>query len=174
VFWNRWLEQCNWHDETNFLRASIEHCKVFAGHLLGEGRNEDAAVFARVAVGLEKLKAKAGARIKDLIAQQLNPERPIDAPHGSSKAEPEAPAQSMAQHQIQSPPPDTSERKATYGAYANACKRVGVKMTESRLSNLAKGNWNNRWPVAKWKACKDRPGDDALIRAAIRKGPPTE
>ena len=79
AFWNRWLEQCNWHDETNFLRASIKHCKVFASHLLGEGRNEDAAVFARVAVGLEKLRAKADARLEDLIAQQVNPEPPVNS-----------------------------------------------------------------------------------------------
>jgi hypothetical protein len=59
VFWNRWLEQCNWHGETNFLRASIEHCKVFAGHLLGEGRNEDAAVFARVAIGTRKAEGQS-------------------------------------------------------------------------------------------------------------------
>jgi hypothetical protein len=172
AFWNRWLDQCNWHGETNFLRASIEHCKVFAGQLLGEGRNQDAAVFARVAVGLEKLKDRAEARVKDLIAQQLNPERPIDAPHASSKADSEALVQSVAPDEIRSPPPDASERRAAYGAYANACKRAGVKMTESRLSNLAKENWTSRWPVAKWKACKDRPGDDALIRAAIKKGPP--
>jgi hypothetical protein len=56
---------------------------VFANHLLGEGRGEDAAVFARVAVGLEDLRAKADARLNDLIARQLNPEaedKPMEIP----------------------------------------------------------------------------------------------
>jgi hypothetical protein len=88
VFWNRWLAQCNWHGETTFLNASIKHCRVFAGHLLGEGRDEDAAVFARVALGLEKLKDRADNREKDLIARQI-PAVPddVDAP-GAAPTDP--------------------------------------------------------------------------------------
>lgn len=83
AFWNRWLDQCNWHGETNFLRASIKHCRDFAGHLLGDSREDDAAVFARVALALEKLRDKADARLNDLIARQVNPEardKPTEIP----------------------------------------------------------------------------------------------
>jgi hypothetical protein len=68
--------------------------------------------------------------------------------------------------------PDRDERSTTYLSYVRACKERSVKMTEARLANLANRNWSTRDPVAKWKQLKDRSGDDALIRAAIRKGPP--
>lgn len=78
VFWNRWLRECNWHGEANFLSASIEHCKIFANQLVGQSRKEDAAIFARVAIGLKKLKEKADTRVDDLLSEQLNRDRPIE------------------------------------------------------------------------------------------------
>lgn len=76
VFWIAWLKQCGWRGQPNFMTASIEHCKVFAGHLLGEGREQDAAVFARAAVELGALQARADARISDLLAQQVRVSSP--------------------------------------------------------------------------------------------------
>jgi hypothetical protein len=70
VFWNCWLTECKWHSKADFLSASVEHCKVFASQLLGQDRNDDAVVLARVAVGFQRLKDVADARISDLIAAQ--------------------------------------------------------------------------------------------------------
>jgi hypothetical protein len=67
---------------------------------------------------------------------------------------------------------DVDERASIYDDYKKACRAVHVKMTETKLANQANPKWSTRDPVAKWKQLKDRPGDDALIRAAIRKGPP--
>jgi hypothetical protein len=171
AFWKRWLDHCHWHGETNFLRASIKHCKVFASQLLGEGKTEAAAVFARVAIGLEKLTAKEDARLNDLIAQQVNPEGPIDGPQASTESKPDAFAESRAPNENKSPSSDTSERKTIYSDYARDCKRASVKMTERILATLVNPNWQTRDPIAKWKQGKDRPGDDAKIRAVIKKGP---
>jgi hypothetical protein len=77
------------HGKTDFLSASIDHCKVFAGQLLGEGRKEDAAVFARVATGLKRLQDSADARLNDLIAKQTEqaPKLTLEDPNKTRIAE---------------------------------------------------------------------------------------
>jgi hypothetical protein len=76
------MKQCGWRGQPNFMDASIEHCKIFAGHILGEGRQQDAAVFARVAVELKALQARADARVSDLLAQQARVSSPEHAHNG--------------------------------------------------------------------------------------------
>jgi hypothetical protein len=82
-----------------------------------------------------------------------------------------APGSSIPEHPHSSGAANLDERKSAYDAYKRICKDAGVKMTEKHLARLANPAWNTRDPVMKWKAGKDRPGDDGRIRRALQKVP---
>ncbi len=109
AFWNRWLSQCNWHGQSNFLLASIEHCKQFARYLLGDGRREDATVFARVAVELQKLVDEDDARVLDLLREQQSGNKPGEEIGPSSDSSPNGQLAPGAAEGSQPPPARNEE-----------------------------------------------------------------
>jgi hypothetical protein len=91
---------------------------------------------------------------------------------GSAAREHQAKSAASAEPDLARGAPDLWERKAAYEDYKRACKAKGVRMSEVKLARLARSTWHTRDPVMKWKAGKDRPGDDDRIRQAMRRGPP--
>jgi hypothetical protein len=67
------------------------------------------------------------------------------------------------------PEPDPHERATAFRDFKARCKAEGIKMNEPILANLARPTWHSRYPIAKWKQCKDRRDDDAKIRTAMGK-----
>lgn len=67
--------------------------------------------------------------------------------------------------------PDLNERKAVVDHYKSECRAARVKVTDSQIAKAANNRWNTRDPISKWKAGKDRPGDDQRIRRVFRDKP---
>jgi len=61
------------------------------------------------------------------------------------------------------------ERKNAYAELKRCYSDHGQEMTEKILALEANAKWNTRDPVAKWKRLQDRPGDDSLIRSAMKR-----
>ncbi len=75
--WKRTLDHYEWHGKTTFLAASIEHCRWFSGHLLGElGREKDAAAFKKLGDALTRLEKKARRRARGERQSTEGPGRP--------------------------------------------------------------------------------------------------
>ena len=68
-------------------------------------------------------------------------------------------------------PVDLVERSNTIDAYKRECKAAGIGVTDEAVAKAARRSWNTRDPVTKWKAGKERPGDDAQIRRVFRDKP---
>jgi hypothetical protein len=70
--WKRTLDHYEWHGKTAFLAASIEHCRWFSGHLLGEpGRETDAIAFRKLGGELTRLEKKEQARRRGHDGSQI-------------------------------------------------------------------------------------------------------
>jgi hypothetical protein len=68
--------------------------------------------------------------------------------------------------------PVGAERQAALQAYKDECRQHGIKVTDLMVAKAAAG-WNDRTPVARWKANDDRctSDDDTNIRGVLKRKP---
>jgi hypothetical protein len=72
---------------------------------------------------------------------------------------------------VSEPAADLNDRMRAIAAYKAECKAAGIKVTDLMIAQAANRKWTERSRVTWWKAGKDRPGDDALIRKVLRAKP---
>jgi len=93
------------------------------------------------------------------VGQAVAPEEPQGGPTTALRG----PAEQTAPPQL--------ERKEAIAAYKRECKAAGLKIADQDIARAACSTWNTRDPVVKWKAGKERPGDDERIRRVFRDKP---